>query len=117
MRVSMSHFVKEIAAPRTKSSKRPPLEPGKRKYRTIDAILGLGVFKGGPLLQLFDGTFTGIDNGEKLGDDGLEFRFTEICPKCLTESFRVVLDEECKLTKPFSSVFEWESFTVIVSQK
>lgn len=61
---------------------------------------------GGPLLQLFDGCFTGAYDREELSYDGLEPWFVEVCLECRTQLFRVLLDEESKLAKLLSSIFE-----------
>jgi len=75
----------------------------------------LRFLRGGPLLQLFDGGFTGGYDREQLAHDGLELWFFEICLKCREQLFRVLLDEECKLVKLLSSILERESCPVVVS--
>jgi hypothetical protein len=72
------------------------------------------VFGGGPLLQLFDGSFAGVYNRKQLSDDRLELWFVEVCLKGCTELFRIVLDEERKLAKLLPAVFEWECCPIIV---
>jgi hypothetical protein len=74
----------------------------------------LWFLRGGPLLQLFDGGFTGVYDREEIGYDGLKPRF-DICPKCRTQLLRVLLNEKCKLEKLLSSIFEWESCPIIES--
>ena len=74
----------------------------------------LWFLRGSPLLQLFDGGFTGVYDREKIAHNGLELRFVEICLKCREQLLGVLLDEECKLSKLLSSIFEWESCPIVV---
>ena len=72
-----------------------------------------GSFRGGPLLQLFYGSFAGDHDGENLGG-GFEPRFAKICLECLTELLRVVLNEERKLEKLLPAVLKWECRSTLV---
>lgn len=77
--------------------------------RDIERLAPLRNFwflRGSPLVQLFNGGLAGVYNWEKFSEDDLELWFVEICLKCRTEFFRVLLDEEGKLSKLLPTVFE-----------
>ena len=74
----------------------------------------LWFLRGGPLLQFFDGGSTGVYDREEIGCNGLKLWFVEISLECRTQLFRVLLDEECKLAKLLSSIFEWQSCPIVV---
>ena len=85
-----------------------------RDIKRLTPFRDFWFLRGGPLLQLFDGSFTAVYDGEELGYDGLKLWFVEICIKCRTQLFRVLLDEESKLAKLLSSIFERESRPIVV---
>ena len=70
-------------------------------------------FRGGPLLQLFDGSFAGNHDRENLGG-GFEPWFVKICLECLTELLRVFLNEERKLEKLLPAVLKRECRSILV---
>ena len=74
----------------------------------------LRFLRGGPLLQFFNGGSTGGYDRKEVGRDGLKLRFVEISLECRTQLFRVLLDEECKLAKLLSPIFERQSCPIVV---